>query len=222
MQILMLRNLFRMSMAYLITLLTVSGKIKSTLCGSGHAPNATGDKTLLTRYTNEAKALRGFGYYCLVTTFGAVPLVTVPMKPADLLKVPRASADSVYSQIISDLTAAEELPAKSSYSGDDTYRVTRGFAKTLLAKNYMFRGEYAKAETVLKEIVEIDKDYSLLSDYGMNWRPAYENSSESVFEIPNKMYDKDVATGTNVPHYFTSRNVSGYQGYGFHEYLFQQ
>ncbi|NLI36631.1 MAG: RagB/SusD family nutrient uptake outer membrane protein [Bacteroidales bacterium] len=181
-----------------------------------HAPNATGDKTLLTRYTNEAKALRGFGYYCLVTTFGAVPLVTVPMKPADLLKVPRTSVDNVYSQIISDLTAAEDLPAKNAYSGDDAYRVTRGFAKTILAKTYMFRGEYAKAEMVLKEIVEVDKDYSLLSDYGMNWRPAYENSSESVFEIPNKMYDKDVATGTNVPHYFTSRNVSGYQGYGFH------
>lgn len=181
-----------------------------------YAPNATGDKTLLTRYANEAKALRGFGYYCLVTTFGGVPLVTTPMKPAEILKVPRASTDSVYNRIIADLTDAEALPAKSAYSADDAYRVTRGFAKTMLAKTYMFRGEYSKAEDVLHQIVEVDKDYSLLPDYGMNWRPAYENSSESVFEINNKMYDRDVATGTNVPHYFTSRNVSGYQGYGFH------
>ena len=50
----------------------------------------------------------------------------------------------------------------------------------------------------------------------MNWRPEYENSTESVFEIANKVYDKTVATGTNVPHFFTSRRVTGYQGYGFH------
>ena len=181
-----------------------------------YAPDAVGDKTLLTRYANEAKALRGFGYYCLVTTFGGVPLVTTPMKPADILKVQRASADSVYAQIIRDLTDAENLPAKGAYSSDDAYRASRGFAKTMLAKTYMFRGEYAKAEEVLREMVETDRDYALFSDYGMNWQQKYENGSESIFEINNKMYDKDIATGTNVPHYFTSRNVSGYQGYGFH------
>lgn len=181
-----------------------------------HASSATGDRTTLERYSNEAKALRGFGYYCLVTTFGPVPLVTVPMKPAEILKVPRASADSVYSRIITDLTDAASLPGKGAYSSDDAYRVTRGFAKTMLAKTYMFRGEYAKAEAVLKDIVETDRDYALLSDYGMNWQQKYENSSESVFEFNNKMYDKDIATGTNVPNYFTSRAVSGYQGYGFH------
>jgi len=181
-----------------------------------YAPKATGDQDKLVRYMDEAKALRAFGYYCLVTTFGNVPLLTKPLKPADILKVPRSPQDSVYNLIISDLTSAESLPAKGKYSSDDAYRVTRGFAKTMLAKTYMFRGEYQLAENVLKQIVEVDNDYSLLSDYGMNWRPAYENSSESVFEIPNKVYDKDIPTGTNVPHYFTSRRVTGYQGYGFH------
>jgi tetratricopeptide (TPR) repeat protein len=181
-----------------------------------YAPNATGDKTLLTRYVNEAKALRAFGYYCLVTTFGEVPLLTKPMLPAEILNIPRSPVDDVYKCIISDLTDASSLPAKNAYSGDDAYRVTRGFAKTMLAKTYMFRGDYASAETVLQSIVDVNKDYSLLNDYGMNWRPQYENSSESVFEIPNKVYDKTIATGTNVPHYFTSRLVTGYQGYGFH------
>jgi len=181
-----------------------------------YAPNATGDKDILARYVNEAKALRAFGYYCLVTTFGSVPLLTEPMQPEEILKVGRSSTDSIYNCIISDLTDASSLPAKSAYSSEDAYRVTRGFAKTMLAKTYMFRQDYKSAETVLHEIVEVDKDYSLLPDYGMNWRPAYENSSESVFEIPNKMYDKSVSTGTNVPHYFTSRRITGYQGYGFH------
>ena len=181
-----------------------------------YAPNAVGDKELLKRYANEAKALRGFGYYCLVSTFGEVPLITEPMQPAQILQTPRATLEKVYEQIIQDLTDASELPAKSAYATQDAYRATRGFAKTMLAKTYLFKGDFTSAETVLHSIVEIDKDYTLLPDYGMNWRAAYENSTESVFEIANKVYDKTIATGTNVPHFFTSRRVSGYQGYGFH------
>lgn len=181
-----------------------------------YAPNAIGDKETLTRYANEAKALRAFGYYCLVTTFGEVPLLTEPMLPAEILMVPRSPVEKVYEFIIDDLTAASELPAKGFYGAEDAYRVTRGFAKTMLAKTYMFKGDFSLAEAVLHDIVEVDKDYSLLSDYGMNWRQEYENGTESVFEISNKVYDKTIATGTNVPHFFTSRRVSGYQGYGFH------
>lgn len=181
-----------------------------------YAPDAVGDKELLKRYADEAKALRGFGYYCLVSTFGEVPLITEPMQPAQILLIPRAPLEKVYEQIIQDLTDASELPAKSTYAAEDAYRATRGFAKTMLAKTYMFKGDFTSAETVLHSIVEIDRDYTLLSDYGMNWRATHENSSESVFEIANKVYDKTVATGTNVPHFFSSRRVSGYQGYGFH------
>lgn len=181
-----------------------------------YAPTATGDKTLLERYENEAKALRAFGYYSLVTTFGGVPLLTQPMTPTEILKVPRASKEDIYAQIIQDLTDASELPAKKEYSETEQYHATRGFAKTMLAKTYMFLGDYVNAEKVLHDIVEVDGDYALLPDYGMNWRKEYENSSESVFELPNKIQDKSIATGTNVPHFFTSRDVTGYQGYGFH------
>lgn len=181
-----------------------------------YAPTATGDKTLLKRYENEAKALRAFGYYSLVTTFGGVPLLTQPMTPTEILKVPRASKEDIYAQIIQDLTDASELPAKKEYSEAEQYHATRGFAKTMLAKTYMFLGDYVNAEKVLHDIVEVDGDYALLPDYGMNWRKEYENSSESVFELPNKIQDKSIATGTNVPHFFTSSDVTGYQGYGFH------
>lgn len=181
-----------------------------------YAPTATGDKTLLKRYENEAKALRAFGYYSLVTTFGGVPLLTQPMTPTEILKVPRASKEDIYAQIIQDLTDASELPAKKEYSEAEQYHATRGFAKTMLAKTYMFLGDYVNAEKVLHDIVEVDGDYALLPDYGMNWRKEYENSSELVFELPNKIQDKSIATGTNVPHFFTSRDVTGYQGYGFH------
>ena len=104
------------------------------------------------------------------------------------------------------LTDASALPAKGDYSEDDAYRATRGFAKTMLAKTYMFKGDFTSAETVLHDIIEVDKDYTLLSDYGMNWRTEYENSSESVFEIANKVYDKKHCHRYQMfPHFFTKQ-----------------
>lgn len=77
-----------------------------------YAPDAIGNEELLKRYANEAKALRAFGYYCLVTTFGEVPLITTPMQPAEILQIPRSPLEKVYECIVNDLTDASALPAK--------------------------------------------------------------------------------------------------------------
>lgn len=181
-----------------------------------YGQNATGNADMLKRYINEAKVLRAFGYYILVTSFGEVPLMTEPLTPAEIIQKKRVSVEEIYALIESDLTDAMELPSKEEYPSADKYRATRGLAKTILAKMYMSRGMFPEAESVLKQIVEIDGDYQLLPDYGMNWRKEFENSSESIFELPNSMYDKTVGTGTNVPHFFTTRKGDGYSGYGFH------
>lgn len=181
-----------------------------------YGPDAEGDKAMLERYVREAKVLRAYGYYLLISSFGEVPLMTKPLTPSEIMQMRRASADEIYSLIESDLTDASALPSKDEYADADQYRVTRGLAKTILAKTYMFREMFTEAEAVLYEIVEEDQDYSLLPDYGMNWRKEYMNSSESVFELPHAMYDKTIATGTNVPHFFTTRKGDGYSGYGFH------
>ncbi|NDV84556.1 RagB/SusD family nutrient uptake outer membrane protein [Bacteroides sp. 51] len=181
-----------------------------------YAPNATGDPAILERYINEAKLLRAFGYYMLVTSFGGVPLFTEPLTPEQAVYITRATEEEVYTQIIADLTDASDLPAKGEYPSSDQYRATSGLAKVLLGKTYMFRRDYPNAEKYLKEVVDSRK-YDLLPDYGLNWTKENENSIESVFEIPNKVENKAVETGTNVPHYFISRNnVPGYQGYGYH------
>jgi tetratricopeptide (TPR) repeat protein len=179
-----------------------------------YAPDATGDKTLINRYINEAKVLRAFGYYALVTTEGGVPLLTKPISPSEATSTPRASAEAVYAQIEKDLTeAGAALPASTAYDAADKNRVSRGTAWAILGKVYMFQQNYVKAEEVLKKLVT-SGDYSLLADYGANWRDEF--NTESIFVVDSKMQDKDVAIGSNVPHFFTTRNTPGYQGYGFH------
>lgn len=181
-----------------------------------HAPNASGDAETLARYVKEAKALRAFGYYNLVISFGGVPKLTEPLAPLEILKTVRSSEEEIYALIEEDLKAASTLPGKNEYSANDAYRVTRGFAKTILAKCYMFRGNYTMAEQVLRDIVEVDRDYELFPDFAYNWRQGYENGSESIFELGQQMYTRDIKIGSQIPHFFTSRNNAGYQGYGFH------
>jgi tetratricopeptide (TPR) repeat protein len=179
-----------------------------------YAPNAVGDKALINRYINEAKVLRAFGYYELVTTEGGVPLILAPITPSEATSTPRASAEAVYAQIEKDLTeAGAALPASTEYTAADKNRVSRGTAWAILGKAYMFQQNYTKAEEVLKKLIT-SGDYSLLADYGANWRDEF--NTESIFVVDSKMQDKDVAIGSNVPHFFTTRNTPGYQGYGFH------
>ena len=179
-----------------------------------YAPNATGDKALISRYINEAKVLRAFGYYALVTTEGGVPLVTKPISAAESTSTPRATAGEVFKQIETDLTeASNALPAYTAYAEADKNRVSRGTALAILGKAYMFQLNYAKAEETFRKLVT-SGDYSLLTDYGANWRDNF--NTESVFVIDSRMQDKDTPLGSNVPHFFTTRNTPGYQGYGFH------
>ena len=179
-----------------------------------YAPDASGDQTLINRYINEAKVLRAFGYYALVTTEGGVPLLTKPVSPAEATSTPRASAEEVYRQIETDLTdASNALPAYTAYAQADKNRVSRGTALAILGKVYMFQLNYAKAEETFRKLVT-SNDYALLPDYGANWRDNF--NRESIFVIDSRMQSRDVATGSNVPHFFTTRNTPGYQGYGFH------
>ncbi|MGZ3871747.1 MAG: RagB/SusD family nutrient uptake outer membrane protein, partial [Mucilaginibacter sp.] len=133
-----------------------------------YGPAASGDKTLIARYINEAKLLRAFGYYNLVTLYGGAPLVLKPLTPSEATSTPRASAAAVYTQIITDLTDATGLPAKNEYSAADQYRVSKGLAYTLLGKTYMFQGDYNKAVTAFQTVVASGA-YSLLPNYGDNW-----------------------------------------------------
>lgn len=178
-----------------------------------YAPNATGDKALLARYVNEAKLLRAFGYYHLLTVYGGVPLVLKPLTPGQATTTPRSTAAQIYAQIVLDLTDATALPARNQYAAANQFRVTSGLAWTLLGKVHMFELNYAQAEVAFAKVVQSGA-YTLLADYGANWR--IDNSTESVFEMNNQMVDKDVALGSNIPLFFMTRNTGGYSGYGFH------
>jgi starch-binding outer membrane protein, SusD/RagB family len=153
------------------------------------APGVTDNTALRDRLVGEAKFLRAWAYFELVSQWGDVPLYTEPINSSTGFKGKSPVAD-IYTLIISDLTdAVAKLPA--SYGTSDNGRATKGAANTLLGKVQMQKGDYGAAKTAL---LQVYGKYSLVnflwnfdgdikSDAGVTITNGHEFNAESIFEI---------------------------------------
>ncbi|MBE0662880.1 MAG: RagB/SusD family nutrient uptake outer membrane protein [Bacteroidales bacterium] len=128
----------------------------------------------------EVRFLRAYYYFELVKWFGPVPLkIDERFKLGDETSIPRAPLSEVYAQIEADLIfAASVLPANPVQIG----RTSKGAAKSLLGKAYLYQDKFADAATVLEEVI-LDGKYSLVPNFFDIWEMPGENGSESVFEV---------------------------------------
>ncbi len=137
----------------------------------------------------QALFLRSLAYYELATYYQTVPLITDYASYSDIttLYATSATQDEVFDTIEADLTTAMQILPSRDAGGDWAKgRATSGSAAGYLARTLMFRHKYTEAYTVLKDIIAGKYGhYELMADYGDNFRegPAYENNSESLFEV---------------------------------------
>ena len=141
---------------------------------------ATFDQTLRNQYKGEALFIRSLLYYNLAVVFGNVQLkldVTTVID-RDLQQV---DANAIYSQIVTDLTAAAGL-LPPTYSATDRGRATSWAAKTLQAKALLMAGKKGEAKTVLSDIIT-NGPYRLLPNFADIFGTMNKNSAESIFEV---------------------------------------
>jgi len=137
----------------------------------------------------QALFLRSLAYYELATYYQTVPLITDYASYSDIntMYASNNTQDEVFDQIEADLTKAMQmLPSRDKGGEWAKGRATSGSAAGYLARALMFRHKYAEANTVLKDIIAGKYGhYELTKDYGDNFREgtAYENNSESLFEV---------------------------------------
>lgn len=150
-----------------------------------HIDNAPLDQNLKDQYKGEAKVLRAWAYYNLVRFYGGVPLtVTSQINIEESYKKGRASVETVYEQIISDLADAENL-LPSSYPDIETGRVTKGTAEGLLGSVYLTRKKYEEAVTAFEKVIN-SHQYELLSDYSDLYKAGMQGNKESIWQIQFK------------------------------------
>lgn len=151
---------------------------KANVAINGLTASTTLTTTVKSQLLGESKFFRAFTYFNLVNYFGAVPLALTgdPLKDGYL---PRASADSVWAQIISDLKDAENL-LPAAYTGTLRTRVNKYAASALLARAYLYTKDYANAEAEASKVIGATDISYTLSDVST----AFLNTSnEVIFQI---------------------------------------
>lgn len=144
--------------------------------------NITGNPNLsasfIQQITGEMKVVRALYYFNLVNVFGAVPLITSTDYTTNSA-VPRTSVDSVYSQILADLTdAIQDLTP--SYPSSGAYRPNLYVASALLAKVYLYRQQWQNAYNAANTVIASGV-YSL--DPNLN-TVFLDGSTEAIWQIP--------------------------------------
>ncbi len=139
----------------------------------------TDPNTLVNRA--EAKFLRAFTYFHMVRTFGPIPKIDFKIYDAAQVNKPKAPVGEIFNLIDSDLQdAIANLPI--SWDAQYVGRITKGAALTLHAQTFMWRSNWAAALSACKSVIALNR-YSLVSDYGRQFRNEGENGPESIFEI---------------------------------------
>lgn len=106
----------------------------------------------------QAKAIRAYLYYNLVTWFGDVPIETGTAGSI----IPRSSVEEVVTLIKQDaLNASQSLPA--SWSIPDKFRIPQSFAKALLARAFLITQSYNEALNSTQQIINSGM-YALSAD----------------------------------------------------------
>ncbi|WP_432713857.1 RagB/SusD family nutrient uptake outer membrane protein [Pedobacter sp.] len=160
------------------TLYTVIHRANTVL---DNAPLVTDNTAIRDRSAGEAKFLRAWAYFDLVSMWGSVPLYSTAVKSPNDYQ-PKAKAEDIYAMIIKDLQeAATVLPGKS---GTDLGRVTNAAANAMLGRVMMQKGDYEGAKAALLKIPTSGTNgYSLTSRFLDNFEEETEFNNESIFEI---------------------------------------
>ncbi|MBS1664620.1 MAG: RagB/SusD family nutrient uptake outer membrane protein [Bacteroidetes bacterium] len=140
--------------------------------------NANMSASFRKQITAEMKVVRAFYYFQLVNMFGPVPVVTgIDYKVNAVL--PRAPVDTVYAQIVSDLTSAKQN-LMADYPSSGHVRPNQLVADAMLAKVYLYRnnwqGAYDRSNAVIGS-----GEYNLVTDPN---EVFLDGSEEAIWQLP--------------------------------------
>lgn len=133
-----------------------------------------------TRMKAEARFIRGYMYFQLITYFGDVPIVKEVQAITDG-QIARTPKSQVLDYILADLDyATANLP--TAYGNNDVGRATKGAALAFKAKALLYNQKWTEAAAAAQAVINLGI-YSLQSDYAGIFDEANENNPEVIFDI---------------------------------------
>lgn len=153
-------------------------------------------------YYAESKFIRALAYFYLVNTFAqtyafkadasqpGVPLIlTAPKNGTEAMdpsnRVQRKTVKEIYDYMITALTeAAAVLPVATGNGFADHARATKGAAHALLARIYLYQGNWAKARDFADSVLLSSAGYALDATPAAVFAAAnYQSSTERIFSV---------------------------------------
>jgi hypothetical protein len=131
----------------------------------------------------EAKFLRAFFYFYLTNLYGDVPLTTSSDYTANAV-LSRSSQQLVYQQIIADLLSAQSLLSNGYVAADaetattERVRPNKWAATALLARAYLYTGDWADAIKQATAIINNSSEYNLVPLNNV----FLKNSNEAIWQ----------------------------------------
>lgn len=137
----------------------------------------------------ETLSVRSLMYFYLVNLFGDVPLLLTTDYDYNRL-AHRSSTDDIYSQVTKDLIEAKTL-LKESYPSPNRARQNKWTAASLLARIYLYRKDWAKAEAEATDVIG-SGIYSLNNNLGNVFLAT---SNETIWQLMPISTNNNTAEG---------------------------
>ncbi|UMY67044.1 MULTISPECIES: RagB/SusD family nutrient uptake outer membrane protein [unclassified Flavobacterium] len=145
------------------------------------------DEATRVRFTAEARALRAYYYFQLVTLFRNIPLITQPLPTAEIYNQTQADPADVYAFIESEMQAViGDLPP--TVGSSEYGRLTQGAAKAILGKVYLYQSKWSEAAAQFADVNGTpggtsQYGYRLLGNFSDLWVVSNKWNTEGILEI---------------------------------------
>ncbi len=164
-------------------------------------------ETVRKELTGEAKFVRALAYFYLANLYGDVPLA-LSVDFNQTANLPRAPLQQVYHQIIEDLKEAQaSMRPDYSLSMNERVRPNKWAATALLARAYLYTGDYANAAASAAEVISNQSLYNLETDLNQAFRV---NSREAIWQLKQNTTNSFVQNAT--PEGYLTLPIPSYTG----------
>lgn len=137
------------------------------------------------RMVAEARVLRAWQHFQLMTWFGAIPLVDHEISLEEAQDITRTPREEVLQFVLTELEASiDDLPSNSELSAAERGRLTKGAAVAMKARAYLYENDWANVVTETQRLMDGSiGNYGLFPSYEGLFLPENEHNQEIILSL---------------------------------------
>ena len=143
------------------------------------------DETIKARMIAEARFLRAWQHFYLLTWFGDIPLLESDPSIEEAQTITRTPRAEVLGFVIAELTdILDDLPLNSNYADAERGKISKGAVAAFLARIHLYEGNWSQAASYSEMIMNGDVgEYGLFNSYSGLFSPQNQFSSEDILSL---------------------------------------